>query len=63
VEGVIDDLAHGHVPNFFKERGLAAEWKYNRPKALRKLAIGVAVTSAIVTLAIYRNRNKKLLKA
>ena len=59
VEGIIDDLAHGHVPNFFAERGWSAEWKYNRSGAIKTVAIGVAVTSAlIVFFAAKRRRNK-----
>ena len=30
VEGIIDDLGRGHIPNIIKERGWTAEWKYNR---------------------------------
>lgn len=58
IEGIIDDLAHGHVPNFFAERGWTAEWKYNRSGAIKKLAVGLAVTSAIVVLLASRRRSK-----
>lgn len=58
VEGIIDDLAHGHVPNFFAERGWKAEWKYNRPGAIKTLAVGVAVTSAILVLLAARRNHK-----
>jgi hypothetical protein len=30
VEGVLDDLASGHVPNVLAERGWNAEWRHNR---------------------------------
>ena len=33
VEGIMDDLKHGHLPNIFAEKGWNAEWKYN-PKGL-----------------------------
>ncbi|HYG01422.1 MAG TPA: hypothetical protein VD927_03205 [Chryseosolibacter sp.] len=62
VEGIIDDLKHGIVPNIFKERGWAAEWKYNRKGAVKSIAMGVAITSAIVACMIYNNRNKKIIK-
>jgi hypothetical protein len=58
VEGLIDDLKHGYIPNFFKERGWTAEWKYNRAGAIKKIATGVAVTSAVVALMLYRSRKK-----
>ena len=34
VEGIIDDLKRGHVPNIFAERGWNAEWKYNRKASI-----------------------------
>ena len=42
-EGLVEDLAHGHVPNLFKEMGGPAEWKYNRQGFIRKAAIATAV--------------------
>lgn len=55
VEGVIDDLRHGIVPNIFAEKGWKAEWKYNKKGLIQKVAITVAVASA----AIYLLRRKK----
>jgi hypothetical protein len=60
VEGIIDDLKHGHIPNIFAERGWNAEWKYNRKGAIKKAAIGIGVTAAVVAFMVYRNRNKKV---
>jgi hypothetical protein len=60
VEGIIDDLKHGIVPNIFKERGWTAEWKYNRQGVIKNLAIGLAVSTAVVAVLLYRNKNKKL---
>ena len=60
IEGVVDDLRHGIVPNFFKERGLSAEWKYNRPAAIRKTAIRVAAVSLLAAYIVYRQRRKRL---
>lgn len=59
VEGIVDDLKHGTVPNIFKERGWTAEWKYNRQGVIKNVAVGVAVTAAVVALLVYRNRSKK----
>lgn len=39
IEGIIDDLSHGYIPNFFKERGWNAEWKYNRNGMIRNIAM------------------------
>jgi len=54
-EGILDDLAHGHVPNFFKEMGLASEWRYNRAGFMQK----ALVIGALTTLAIYLLRRDR----
>jgi hypothetical protein len=58
-EGIIDDLQKGHIPNFIKERGWSAEWKYNRKGVIQKVAIGVAVTTAVVAIVVLRNKSKR----
>lgn len=50
VEGIIDDLKEGHIPNIFAEKGLPAEWKYNRTNFLMQMAAGVAAVTTIVAL-------------
>jgi hypothetical protein len=56
VEGIIDDLAHGHVPNLFKEMGGPAEWRYNRGGFIRKAFIAGAVVGVILYLNERRRR-------
>jgi hypothetical protein len=63
VEGLVEDLSQGHVPNVFKERGWTAEWKYNRQGAIKSIAVGAAVTTAVVALLIYRSKSKRLVKS
>ncbi len=48
VEGVLDDLTHGHVPNVFAERGWKAEWNHNRPRLVRRVLVGAVLISAAV---------------
>jgi len=62
VEGVIEDLAGGHVPNVFDERGWGAELKYNRKNFLIKAAATAAVAAAVTTFLVYRSRTKKAAK-
>lgn len=57
VEGIVDDLIHGHIPNIFAERGWKAEWKYNRKGFTQKIIVGTVLTSAAVAL-LYLNNNK-----
>lgn len=46
VEGVLNDVVHGHVPNVFSELGWKAEWKYNRASLLARIAIGTVIVGA-----------------
>jgi hypothetical protein len=55
VEGIIDDLAHGHVPNLFTEMGGPAEWRYNRNGFIRKAFIA----GGIVGLLLYVNSRRR----
>ena len=60
VEGIIDDLKHGHIPNMIAERGWTAEWKYNRENLVKKAVAGVLITSAVLAVAmLYRNSKSR----
>jgi hypothetical protein len=48
VEGYLEDLARGHVPNVFAERGWKAEWKHNRKSLLTRVVVGTVIASAAV---------------
>ncbi len=54
VEGVLDDLKDGHVPNVFAELGWKAEWKHNRRSLLRRILVRVILISAAI--AYFRSR-------
>lgn len=56
VEGLVDDLRRGHIPNVFVERGWRAEWKYNRKSAEKKLVIASAITACVIAFLIYKKR-------
>ena len=49
-EGIIDDIKHGHFPNIFVERGMKADWKYNRKELVRNVVIAAAVTTVLIGL-------------
>lgn len=53
-EGILDDLKHGHIPNFFAERGLQTEWKYNRKNFVLKTATTVAMVAGLAFLLTRR---------
>ena len=48
VEGILDDLKHGHLPNVFAERGWKAEWRYNRTSLVRKVLVRVLLITAVI---------------
>lgn len=50
VEGLFDDLAHGHVPNVFSEMGGKAEWKYNKKGFIKKTVVVGAILLAVPAL-------------
>lgn len=56
-EGLLEDLAKGHVPNTFAERGWGAEWKYNRKSVVTKIAFAAAL-AAVVTAVVIQNKKK-----
>jgi hypothetical protein len=58
VQGLINDLKNGVVPNIFAELGWAAEWKYNRSKFLGKLALQIAIASFLITAMSPKRRSR-----
>jgi len=59
LEGWVDDLSKGVVPNLWVEKGWRAEWKTNRKGVIQKIALGVLVTSLVVGM-ITRKRKRSL---
>lgn len=50
VEGIIDDLKHGHVPNIFAEKGWKSEFRYNPKGLATKIIAGALIGAAAVML-------------
>ena len=50
VEGVVDDLAHGKVPNIPAEMGIRAEWKHNKSGLAKKVAVTAVLSVAVFAL-------------
>ncbi len=55
IEGIIDDLKRGYIPNMIAERGWKADWKYNRQGLIKKAVMGIAVASAAILLLNRKN--------
>lgn len=59
VEGIVDDLKRGHIPNIFAERGWTAEMKYNKKDFTQKMVVGAVLASVAVTFLVLMNKSKK----
>jgi hypothetical protein len=59
IEGYLEDFGHGILPNPFAERGWKSEWKYNRKGFVQSVAIGAAVTAAVVIFLSQKNKGSK----
>lgn len=59
VEGVIDDLKQGHVPNIFAEKGWKWDWQHNRKGLTQKIVTGAVIVSAVAALVYLNKRSDK----
>jgi gas vesicle protein len=59
VEGLIEDVSKGYVPNIFAERGWKAKWKHNPEGLILDVAIATVLVSALITIGVKRRRNSK----
>jgi hypothetical protein len=62
VEGIVDDVKKGYVPNIMAERGWNAELKYNRAGLVQKALIAAAITGGILAILNYKNRRDGLIR-
>jgi hypothetical protein len=56
VEGILEDLAHGHVPNIFGEKGMKAEAKHNPKGIALDVAVGLVLAAGVAAI-IYASGN------
>lgn len=60
MEGLASDVARGHVPNFFKERGWRSEFTHVGKKRLaRNLAIAGGIVGGVAALAALLTKKQK----
>lgn len=50
IEGIVDDLKQGYIPNIWAEKGGNSEWKHNQKGLITKVATGVVITVAVIAL-------------
>lgn len=56
IEGKIDDLKHGVLPNPWIERGWRAQWKHNRTAFVKKAATTALLITAGIMLLKRKNK-------
>lgn len=59
VEGLVDDLSRGHIPNIFSELGWGAEWKHNRKALVTKIALGAGAAAILYALLKSSRENRE----
>jgi hypothetical protein len=57
VEGLADDLLHGHVPNIADEMGLKSELRFNRRGAIRKAALATTIMLGVAAHCMRRRKH------
>ncbi len=56
LEGILQDLGQGKVPNIPAEMGIRSEWRHNKKGLTRKAAVTLAISA--VAVAVVRRRGK-----
>ena len=51
VEGLVEDLARGKVPNIPKEMGVPAEWRHNKTGLIKKIGVAALIGGALLALS------------
>ena len=59
VEGIVEDLGRGHIPNIPKEMGVPAEWRHNKTGLLKKIAVAAVIVGGTAGLVIARRNAKR----
>ena len=58
VEGVVQDLGRGRIPNIPAEMGIKSEWRHNKRGLAAKVAVTAAVSAGVWALLRRRNRGR-----
>jgi hypothetical protein len=61
IQGKLNDLKNGRLPNPWIERGWRAEWKHNRPAFVGRMAVTALVVTAGIMFFARKNRSRQML--
>ncbi|MDB5013121.1 MAG: hypothetical protein JWQ25_1323 [Daejeonella sp.] len=59
IEGIVDDLSKGHIPNVFAERGWKAGMKHHPQVIIKKVLVTALVTTVVVAWLFNNSSSKK----
>ena len=62
VEGIIEDISTGVIPNIFVERGWKSEFKYNKAGLAKKVLLRAAILGVVVICLSQKKKRKNFLK-
>jgi hypothetical protein len=62
VEGIVEDLAHGHIPNILGEKGYKGKFKHDKAGAIYRVAVGTMLTVGVVMLLTGGRKKKNKIK-
>jgi hypothetical protein len=60
VEGIIEDLSAGIIPNLFAEHGMKSELKYNKAGFTKKVLVRAAILGVVVLCLSKKKKRKSL---
>lgn len=59
VEGLVEDLGRGRLPNIPKEMGVPAEWRHNKTGLIKKVGVATAIIGGLSAVILLRKRSGK----
>ena len=57
VEGLVEDVARGKLPNIPKEMGVPAEWRHNKTGLVKKIGIAALIGGALFAVTRLRRQD------
>jgi hypothetical protein len=60
VEGIVQDVSRGKVPNIPAEMGMRAEWEHNKKGLATTVGVALVATGGLVLLLRQRRRKREL---
>jgi hypothetical protein len=63
IEGLIEDLGRGHIPNIPREMGVPAEWRHNKTGLLKKITVSAVIVGGVAAFVMARQRANRSKRA